>query len=258
MISIQNLSKVFSLSRKQIKEMGSDFRGNTVSAVDNINFDCQNGRIFGLIGPNGAGKTTTLRMIATMLKPSSGTILVNNYDVSKDAINVRKSLGFLSGNTGIYDRLTCEEMVKYYADLHSMDKDKYHESKNKLFDLLDMHDFANRRIAKLSTGMKQKVNIARTMIHEPDVVVFDEPTSGLDVMTSQSIIKMIRDCKNMGKTVIFSSHRFGEIRSLCDDLAIIHNGRLFFNGTYENFESQMKADTLEDEFIRLIKLGSNE
>ena len=131
-------------------------------------------------------------------------------------------------------------------------------SKNKLFDLLDMHSFSNRRIGKLSTGMKQKVNIARTMIHEPDVVVFDEPTSGLDVMTSQSIIKMIRDCKDMGKTVIFSSHRFGEIRSLCDDLAIIHSGRLFFNGTYENFESQMKADTLEDEFIRLIKQGSDE
>ena len=258
MISIRNLSKVFSLSKKQIKEMGPDFKGNTVSAVDNISFDCQNGRIFGLIGPNGAGKTTTLRMIATMLKPSSGTILVNNYDVSKDSINVRKSLGFLSGNTGIYDRLTCEEMVKYYADLHTMDRDKYQESKNKLFDLLDMHDFANRRIAKLSTGMKQKVNIARTMIHEPDVVVFDEPTSGLDVMTSQSIIKMIRDCKDMGKTVIFSSHRFGEIRSLCDDIAIIHSGKLFFNGTYDNFESQMKADTLEDEFIRLIKLGSDE
>ena len=258
MISIRNLSKVFSLSKKQIKEMGPDFKGNTVAAVDNISFDCQNGRIFGLIGPNGAGKTTTLRMIATMLKPSSGTILVNNYDVSKDSINVRKSLGFLSGNTGIYDRLTCEEMVKYYADLHTMNRDKYQESKNKLFDLLDMHDFANRRIAKLSTGMKQKVNIARTMIHEPDVVVFDEPTSGLDVTTSQSIIKMIRDCKDMGKTVIFSSHRFGEIRSLCDDIAIIHSGKLFFNGTYDNFESQMKADTLEDEFIRLIKLGSDE
>ena len=256
MISIKNLSKVFTLSKKQKKEMGPDFIGNQVAAVDDVSFDCNKGRIFGLIGPNGAGKTTTLRMIATMLQPSSGTIMVNNFDVMKEPINVRKSLGFLSGNTGIYDRLTCEEMVKYYADLHGLGNDIFNQNKDKLFELLNMQSFAKRRIGKLSTGMKQKVNIARTMIHEPDVVVFDEPTSGLDVMTSQSIIKMIRDCKDMGKTVIFSSHRFGEIRSLCDDLAIIHQGRLFFNGTYNDFESQMKADSLEDEFIRLIEEGS--
>jgi len=252
MIQITNLSKSYKLSRKQQKEMGKDFSDNSVLAVDNINLECNPGRIFGLIGPNGAGKTTILRMIGTMLKPSSGTILVNGFDTVSNPQSVKHSLGFLSGNTGLYDRLTAEEMVKYYADLHEMPKDKYQKSRDNLFNLLDMNDFAGRRISKLSTGMKQKVNIARTMIHDPEVVVFDEPTSGLDVMASRSIIKLIQECKKNKKTVIFSSHRLGEIQSLCDDLAIIHKGRLFFNGTYEEFESQKQVEFLDDEFIRLV------
>jgi len=166
-------------------------------------------------------------------------------------------LGFLSGNTGLYDRLTAEEMVRYYADLHEMSDVDFTQSRDRLFSLLDMEEFSGRRIGKLSTGMMQKVNIARTMIHEPEVVVFDEPTSGLDVMASRSIIRLIRECKNLGKTVIFSSHRLGEIQSLCDDLAVIHKGKLFFNGTYEEFESQKQTETLEDEFIRLVGEGDD-
>ena len=167
--------------------------------------------------------------------------------ISRDA-----DFGFLSGNTGLYERLTAEEMVRYYADLHEMGNTEYNQSRNRLFDLLDIHEFAGWRIGKLSTGMMQKVNIARTMIHNPEVVVFDEPTSGLDVMASRSIIRLIQECRDSEKTVIFSSHRLGEIRSLCDDLAIIHKGKLFYNGKYDEFESNMQADTLEEEFIRLI------
>lgn len=252
MIEVKSISKSYKLSRQQRKEMGSDFAGNSVLAVDDISFSCRPGRIFGLIGPNGAGKTSTLRMIGTMLKPSSGTILVNGFDTVEIPQSVKCSLGFLSGNTGLYDRLTAEEMVKYYADLHEMSNMDFIRSRDKIFSLLDMEDFSGRRIGKLSTGMMQKVNIARTMIHEPEVVVFDEPTSGLDVMASRSIIRLIRECKNLGKTIIFSSHRLAEIQSLCDDLAIIHKGKLFFNGTYDQFESQQKMETLEDEFIRLV------
>jgi sodium transport system ATP-binding protein len=255
MIEVKSISKSYKLSRQQRKEMGSDFAGNSVLAVDDISFSCRPGRIFGLIGPNGAGKTSTLRMIGTMLKPSSGTILVNGFDTVEIPQSVKYSLGFLSGNTGLYDRLTAEEMVKYYADLHEMSNMDFIRSRDKIFSLLDMEDFSGRRIGKLSTGMMQKVNIARTMIHEPEVVVFDEPTSGLDVMASRSIIRLIRECKNLGKTIIFSSHRLAEIQSLCDDLAIIHKGKLFFNGTYEQFESQQKMETLEDEFIRLVDEG---
>jgi len=252
MIEVRNISKSYKLTRQQRKEMGSDFKGNSVLAVDDVSFSCRPGRIFGLIGPNGAGKTSTLRMIGTMLKPSSGTILVNGFDTVKIPQSVKYSLGFLSGNTGLYNRLTAEEMVRYYADLHQMSDMDFIKSRDKIFSLLDMENFSGRRIGKLSTGMMQKVNIARTMIHEPEVVVFDEPTSGLDVMASRSIIRLIRECKNLGKTIIFSSHRLAEIKSLCDDLAIIHKGKLFFNGTYDEFESQQKMETLEDEFIRLV------
>ena len=177
---------------------------------------------------------------------------------NSEAYSVKHTLGFLSGNTGLYDRLTAEEMVRYYADLHSMRDADYQKNKDKLFKLLNMEEFSNRRIATLSTGMRQKVNIARTMIHEPEVLVFDEPTSGLDVMASRSIIQLIQECKNEGRTVIFSSHRLGEIQLLCDDLAIIHQGRLFFNGSYDEFESQKQSKTIESEFIRLVGEKINE
>ena len=258
MIKVEQVSKSYKLSKKQRKEMGYDFKGDHVLAVDDINFSCEPGSIFGLIGPNGAGKTTTLRMIGTMLRPTLGNIIVNGYDTVKTPQSVKNSLGFLSGNTGLYERLTAEEMVRYYADLHQMSESQYKKNRDKLFDLLDMGDFARRRIGKLSTGMTQKVNIARTMIHDPEVVVFDEPTSGLDVMASRNIIKLIMQCKDDGKTIIFSSHRLGEIRSLCDKLAIIHKGKLFFNGSYDEFNSQNQSDTLEDEFIRLINKGNND
>ena len=257
MIEIKNVSKSYKLTRKQRKEMGSDFIGDSVLAVDNVSLLCKPGRIFGLIGPNGAGKTSILRMIGTMLKPSSGTISVNGYDTVDQPQSVKKNLGFLSGNTGLYDRLTAEEMVKYYANLHEMPDADFQKSRDRLFALLNMEEFAGRRIGKLSTGMMQKVNIARTMIHEPDVVVFDEPTSGLDVMASRSIIRLIKECGEEGRTVIFSSHRLAEIQSLCDDLAIIHKGELYFNGTYKEFDLQQQENTLEDEFIRLVGEGEH-
>ncbi|MDP6569969.1 MAG: ATP-binding cassette domain-containing protein [Candidatus Marinimicrobia bacterium] len=248
MIQVNTVTKQFTGGRK----LASPFAPpDKVIAVDKVSFECHPGKIFGLIGPNGAGKTTTLRMIATMLKPSAGNITVAGYDVEKSPLETRQKLGFLSCNTGLYDRLTAEEMVQYYADLYGMSKPHYTDRKNELFSLLDMHSFADRRISKLSTGMKQKVNIARTVIHNPDVVIFDEPTSGLDVLTSKNIVELIKRCKDEGKTIIFSTHRFGELKLLCDDIAIIHNGELFYNGSYSEFESNMKEDTLEEEFIRL-------
>jgi sodium transport system ATP-binding protein len=158
----------------------------------------------------------------------------------------------MTGQTALYDRLTPNEMVKYIADLHDMDPDRFEERREKLFTLLGMHEFANRRIGRLSSGMKQKTSIARTIIHDPDVMVFDEPTSGLDVMTSRAIIDLIRSCKDEGKTVLFSTHRMGEVNLLCDDIAIIHKGKLYFNSTLEEFESQMTQPTFEDEFIHLV------
>jgi len=253
MIEVQDIVKDFKLTRKIRKEMGTEFKNKkSLRAVDKISFTCQPGRIFALVGPNGAGKTTILRMIATMLKPTSGTIEVGGYDCQKNPQKVREKIGFMTGQTALYDRLTPYEMVKYIADLHGMEASVFKSRKDKIFDMLKIHEFANRRIARLSTGMKQKTSIARTIIHDPDVLVFDEPTTGLDVMTSRAIITLIRSCKEKGKTVIFSSHRMGEVNQISDDIAIIYKGSLFFNGGLDQFKSEMTHETFEDEFIHMV------
>jgi len=253
MIEVQDLVKDFKLTRKIRKEMGTEFKNKkSLRAVDKISFTCQPGRIFALVGPNGAGKTTILRMIATMLKPTSGTIEVGGYDCQKNPQKVREKIGFMTDQTALYDRLTPYEMVKYIADLHGMEASVFKSRKDKIFDMLKIHEFANRRIARLSTGMKQKTSIARTIIHDPDVLVFDEPTTGLDVMTSRAIITLIRSCKEKGKTVIFSSHRMGEVNQISDDIAIIYKGSLFFNGGLDQFKSEMTHETFEDEFIHMV------
>jgi sodium transport system ATP-binding protein len=253
MIKVENIHKRFKLSRQQKREMERDFDGSTVDAVDGVSFECAPGRIFSLLGPNGAGKTTTLRMISTMLHPTSGTIQVDGIDVSKEPEKVRKSLGFLTGTTKLYHRLTANELVKYYADLHGIDRATFERRKDEIFALLDMNSFANQRIAKLSTGMQQKISIARTIIHDPSVLVFDEATAGLDVVASRGIVELIRRAKDRGKTILFSTHRMGEVSQLSDDLAIIHKGKLLFNGTYVEFTERMAADSLEDEFIRIVE-----
>lgn len=251
MIEVNNLSKTFTLSRKQQKEMGGDFTGKTVNAVSNISFECKPGRIFTLLGPNGAGKTTTLRIIATIMKPTGGSIKVAGFDVVKQDVEVRRRLGFLTGSTGLYDRLTPDELITYFGKLNGMDLSVLEKRKKELFERLDITSFAHRRIGKFSTGMKQKVSIARTMIHDPQVVVFDEPTSGLDVITAKNIIQLIRDCKSQQKTVIFSTHIMSEVNMLSDDLAIIHQGEMIYNNTFETFKASMQEATLEDEFIRI-------
>lgn len=253
MIDVSGISKQFKLTKEQKKELDKKETGKTVMAVDDVSFSCQPGRIFSLLGPNGAGKTTALRMIATMLKPTEGFIKVAGFDTVKEAQQVRQKIGFLTGSTGLYARLTPNELIKYYADLHGMEKSRFNQRKEELFDLLDIHDFANRRIGKLSAGMKQKVSIARTMIHDPEVVVFDEPTVGLDVITARNIVQLIRQNREKRKTVIFSTHIMGEVNLLSDDLAIIHKGKLLFNDTFEKFKNQMTSKSIEDEFIKIIE-----
>lgn len=247
MIEINNLTKQFTLTKQQRKELSTN--ETITTAVDNVSFTCQQGRVFSLLGANGAGKTTILRMIASIYKPTSGSITVDNIDVVKNPQDARKVMGFLTGSTGMYARLTVNELVHYFADLYGMDKTTFENRKKYLYDLLDVHSFANKRIGKLSTGMKQRVSICRTMIHDPSVIIFDEPTSGLDVISADSIIQLIRDCKTQGKTVIFSSHIMSEVELLCDDLAIINKGKLVFNDTFENFKAQMTKPNITEEFI---------
>ncbi|AEA44585.1 ATP-binding cassette domain-containing protein [Fluviicola taffensis] len=250
MIQVSHLSKSFTLNRQQKKELGTT--QNSVLAVDDISFECAPGKVHALLGPNGAGKTTTLRMLSTIFKPTKGSILIDGVDAVKDPQEARKHIGFLTGSAGLYARLTPNELISYFGELYGVSKSDIEARKKKLYDLLDMNDFQNKRIGKLSTGMKQKVSICRTMIHDPQVVIFDEPTSGLDVITAENIIQLIRDCKNQGKTVIFSSHIMGEVDLLCDDITIIHKGKVLFNDTMDAFRQQQQAPNLTAEFIRIV------
>ncbi|MEL6845018.1 MAG: ATP-binding cassette domain-containing protein [Bacteroidota bacterium] len=251
MIQVEQLVKSYKLNKKQRAELGTN--ATEVRAVDDVSFSCEAGRIFSLLGPNGAGKTTTLRMIATILNPTSGHITVNGHRTDQDPAAVRANIGFLTGSTGLYERLTPNEVIKYFAKLYNLDQSTFKERKEHLFELLDINEFASKRIGQLSTGMKQKVSIARTMIHDPQVVIFDEPTSGLDVITAENIIRLIRDCKDQGKTVIFSSHIMSEVDLLCDDLAIIHKGKLRYQGTMSQFRQDFVDRTLTDAFIHVVQ-----
>lgn len=255
MIDVSHLKKEFTLSKQQQKEFSTNQK--TTLAVDDVSFRCEPGRVFSLLGPNGAGKTTTMRMLSTIFKPTSGSIMIGGIDAVKNPHEARKKIGFLTGSTGLYARLTPNELIQYFASLYGVPKAEIENRKEKLYTLLGMHEFQNKRIGKLSTGMKQKVSICRTMIHDPEVVVFDEPTSGLDVITAENIIKLIIDCKNEGKTVIFSSHIMSEVDLLCDDIAIIHKGKLLFSDTMENFRNNMQSDNLTAEFIRIVHASQN-
>jgi sodium transport system ATP-binding protein len=242
MIEVLKLSKVFPASKKT-KE---------VRAVNAISFHCQPGEIYGLLGANGAGKTTTLRMLATILEPTSGTAKVAGYDVVEEPEKVRANVGFLSTATALYGRLTAKELVEYFGRLHGMDGDSLHKSVGTLFAALDMNSFRDRRCEKLSTGMKQKVSIARTLVHDPQVMVFDEPTVGLDVMAARAIARFIRDCRERGKTVIFSTHVMSEATKLCDRIGIIHGGNILEEGTLEALRARHGKEDLEDIFVEVV------
>lgn len=249
MIQVKELTKSFtSVTRKGFRK-----EKTIVNAVDKVSFECKPGRIFSLLGPNGAGKTTTLRMIAGIINPTSGTAIVDKVDISQGNEAVKKRIGFLTGSTGLYERLSADETLDFFGKIYKLPEQEYKERKEYLFEKLGIQEFRKKRLGQMSTGMKQKVSIARTLIHDPEVLIFDEPTSGLDVITADSIIDLIRESKQNNKTVIFSSHIMSEVDLLCDDLAIINNGKIIYNASFENFKSEMKAENLTQEFINRVK-----
>jgi sodium transport system ATP-binding protein len=229
--------------------------GGKVIAVDGLSFRCQPGQIYGLLGANGAGKTTTLRMLATILQPTSGTATVAGHDVVEQPEQVRHNIGFLSTATALYGRLTAKEMVEYFGRLHGLSESDLARRIEELFIRLDMNSFQDGRCDKLSTGQKQKVSIARTLVHDPPVMIFDEPTLGLDVMTARSIVGFIKECRQRGKTVIFSSHVMSEVEKLCDHIGIIHNGKILSEGTLAELKARHSLDDLEDIFVKVVGDG---
>lgn len=231
-------------------------RFGNVTAVNSLSFTVQKGEIFGLLGENGAGKTTTLRMLATMLKPTSGTALLAGFDVVRSPEEVRRRVGFLfGGESGLYDRLTVYENIQYFGELNDMPLAAIKKRIEELSDIFDMKDFLNKRAGKLSKGMRQKASFARAIIHNPDVLLLDEPTSGLDVGAMREVQAFLKDQKEKGKTILFSSHTMSEVEKLCDRIAVIHKGCLVNMGSTEELLEKYGAKTLEDLFMGLVGGG---
>jgi len=241
MIEARGLSKRF-----------HDKKRGAIRAVDGVSFRCEPGRIYGLLGANGAGKTTTLRILATILEPTDGTALVCGHDVVEQPEKVRANVGFLSTATALYPRLTAQELVEYFGRLNGLDEPTLKKRVDDIFQRLDMNAFRDRRCDKLSTGMKQKTSIARTLVHDPAVMIFDEPTLGLDIMTARTITTFIRECRDRGKTVIFSTHIMSEVEKLCDVIGIIHDGKLLAEGTLADLRSKYDEQDLEEIFVKIV------
>ncbi len=241
MIETRGLTKLF-----------KDKKRGQIRAVDNVSFICKPGQIYGLLGANGAGKTTTLRILATILEPTGGTAIVCGHDVIEAPEKVRANVGFLSTATALYPRLTAQEMVEYFGRLNGLSEATLKARLDEIFRRLDMDSFRDRRCDKLSTGMKQKTSIARTLIHDPQVMIFDEPTLGLDIMTARSIIDFIRECRNRGKTVIFSTHVMSEVEKLCDVVGIIQAGKLLAEGSLAELRDRYHEQDLEEIFVRVV------
>jgi len=241
MIKAVNLTKVF-----------RDRRRGEVRAVDGLDLECREGRVFGLLGPNGAGKTTTLRLLSTILKPTAGTAEVNGYDLATQPEKVRSQVGFLSGDTRLYDRLTPREIFYYFGRLSGMGDDLIGSRTEEVFDMLRMGKYADTRCGRLSSGMKQKVSIARTIVHDPPVMIMDEPTAGLDIMATRTVVQFIRECRDAGKCTVLSTHIMTEAEKLCDDIAVIDEGRIKGSGTLDGLLKKTGAQDLEDAFIKIV------
>jgi sodium transport system ATP-binding protein len=241
MIHLENLTKSF-----------RDLRRGQVLAVDNVSFDAHPGEVFGLLGPNGAGKTTTMRILCTVLKPTGGVATVAGFDVFTQPEKVRQNIGFLSANTAIYDRMSAWELVEYFARLYGLEGERLRERMESVFESLQMNDFREILGAKMSTGMRQKVSIARAVVHDPPVLIFDEPTIGLDVLVARSVLQNIERFKHQGKCVLFSTHIMREVEKLCNRLAIISKGRVHVCGTLDELREKYQENDLEELFFRLV------
>ena len=241
-VVVQGLSKTFF----------DEARGE-VQAVRGIDFDCRAGEIFGLLGANGAGKTTTLRMLSTILTPTSGNAFILGSDVVSNPQGVRRHLGFYSASTALYPRLTARETIEFFARINQYPPDKVARRVDFLIERFGISQYAGARIDKLSSGMKQKVSIARTVAHDPPLLIFDEPTVGLDVLNALEMQEVIKEFRTQGKTILFSTHIMSEAEKLCDRIAIIHNGRILACETLQQLRELTGERYLEDIFVRYVR-----
>ncbi len=252
-LRVDNLKKAFKLSRRQqmLEKTSSAIR----VAVDGLSFSVNRGEIFGLLGPNGAGKTTTLRMLATLIKPDSGDAFIDGKSVVKEADAVRGKIGFLTSELKLEEFFSPSYLYDFFSELYGVERTVRDERKRKLFAKFGIDRFAEIKFGNLSTGMKQKVSLVVSVVHDPDFIIFDEPTNGLDVLTAKVVTDFLEELRAAGKTVILSTHIFSLVEKLCDRVGIIIDGKLVALDTLENIT---KDSNLEDTFFGLYRKVTGE
>lgn len=241
MLKVENVSKLF------------ESKKSSFLAVDDVSFDVKKGEIVGLIGTNGAGKTTTMRMIATILKPTGGTITINDENIMDNQAMARRKIGLLfGGDTGLYDRLTARENIAYFAELNGLDEEQTAKRIAELSKSFDMSAFLDRKAGTFSRGMKQKTAFARSIVHDPEIMLFDEPTAGLDILVAEEVISFIKQCKEMNKAVLLSSHDMTEVKELCDRVVIINKGKIVASGTIESLKQDYQKNSIKEVFMTVV------
>jgi sodium transport system ATP-binding protein len=244
MIQVEQLMKTF-----------HDKKRGEIRALDQASFEVRPREIFGILGPNGAGKTTLLRLIATVLKPTGGTAIVNGRDIVKEPAAVRASIGFLSGDMGLYGRITAREILAFFGRLGGMDGPALQDRIREVIERLDISSYADTRIDKLSSGMRQRVAIGRTIVHDPPVLILDEPSYGLDVPSARLIENFVLDARNRGKCIVLSTHVMEEAEYLCDRIAVIHEGRVRITGTMDDLRAATGKTRLREIFLDLLGIS---
>jgi ABC-2 type transport system ATP-binding protein/sodium transport system ATP-binding protein len=224
--------------------------GHEVLAVDRVSFSVEPGEVYGLLGDNGAGKTTTLRMILGLLEPTTGHAEVGGFRSTQAPDEVKSRIGLVSASAGLYQWLSPREVLLFFADLYGVSPDRAQDNLRQLAELFRLHEFLDRRCANLSTGQKQRVNLARSLIHDPPVLLLDEPTRGLDVLGSKVIFDYIRSAREAGKATIVSTHRLDEAERLCDRFGLLHRGRLMHEGTLAELQQATGLATLTEMFLQ--------
>lgn len=243
MIEVRNVSKRYN---------------RDVFVVNNVSFNVNEGEIFGLLGPNGAGKTTLMQMVSTLLKPTEGTIEINSLDTVKKAQEIRKIIGFLTTEIKLDPLSTPNNLFDFFGELYDIEPQEIHKRKEESFERFGITPFANKRIVELSTGMKQKVSIVISLIHDPQYIIFDEPTNGLDILTSRQVMDYLIELKAKGKSVILSTHIFSVVDELCDRTAVLVDGNVVAIGTSEELIEMTNSSSFEEAFFNLYKSNHKE
>jgi sodium transport system ATP-binding protein len=231
-------------------------RFGEVTALDGVSLEVRAGEVVGLLGPNGAGKTTTLRILAGILTPTEGWVSIGNRDNQKYALQTKQNIGFLSGDTQLYQRLTAREVLYYFGRLYQMEEQRLRQRVELLIEELEMRSFVSRPCGTLSSGQKQRANIARAFLHEPGVLILDEPTMALDVVSGQFIVEAIRRQRSAGRAILFSTHIMGEAEYLCDRIYLLHEGKIVDSGSLKELLDRSRCENLTDAFLYHVRHDS--